>query len=91
MNTSVMTGAAGKAKWALPLPLPPKRRLRDEFSDWLRTRNYRPATISAYVSCVLDFVVASGKRDPRAEWDRRGESGKVGGGETERSIKSFRV
>jgi hypothetical protein len=66
----------GKAKWALPLP--PKRRLREEFADWLRTRNYRPATISAYVSCVLDFVVASGKRDPR----------EMGAAPVERRIKS---
>lgn len=64
MNTSITTGGTGKAKWALPEP--PKRRLREEFADWLRTRNYRPATITAYVGCVLDFVVASGKRDPRA-------------------------
>jgi integron integrase len=42
-----------------------KRRLRDEFSDWMRMKNYRNSTISAYVSNVLDFVLFCGKRDPR--------------------------
>lgn len=63
MNTVVNTGSPGKAKW--PIPEPPKRRLRDEFSDWLRMKNYRDATISAYVADVLDFVLFHGKRDPR--------------------------
>lgn len=39
--------------------------MRDEFSDWLRMKNYSPATISAYVSNVLDFVMFCDRRDPR--------------------------
>jgi hypothetical protein len=62
MNTALTTGQPGKAKWNLPEP--PKRRLREQFADWLRTRNYRPATIAAYVSNVLDYVLFHGKRDP---------------------------
>lgn len=63
MNTAVSAPNPLKAKWTLPDP--PKRRLRDQFADWMRMKNYRPATITAYVADVLDFVVFSGKRDPR--------------------------
>jgi integron integrase len=63
MNTVETTGGTGKRKWNLPEP--PKRRLREEFADWLRVKNYRPATISAYVADILDFVLFHGKRDPR--------------------------
>lgn len=40
-------------------------RLREEFAQWMRMKNYKPKTIEAYVSCVLDFVIFGGKRDPR--------------------------
>jgi integron integrase len=63
MNTTVTPGSTGKAKWARPEP--PKPRLRDAFADWLRVKNYRPATITAYVADVLDFVLFHGKRDPK--------------------------
>lgn len=49
----------------VPQKSAPKRRLRDEFAEWMRLKNYRAATISAYVSDVLDFVLFCGKRDPR--------------------------
>ena len=99
MNTTIIAGTSGKAKWALPEP--PKRRLRDDFADWMRAKNYARATIAAYVADVREFVLVSGKRDPRemgapverrikspldaVEWDRRVERGKVGGGEGERN------
>lgn len=60
MNTSLATGSPGKAKWIIAEP--PPVRLRDQFAGWMRSKNYRPATIAAYVSCVLDFVMFSGKR-----------------------------
>lgn len=41
-------------------------RLRDEFADWMRMKNYKPATIRDYVANVLDFVLFHGKRDPRS-------------------------
>jgi len=63
MNTTVTPGTPERRSWNLPDP--PKRRLRDDFADWLRVRNYRPATIAAYVSDVLDFVLFHRKRDPR--------------------------
>ena len=63
MNATETTGQPGKAKWVLPEP--PKVRLRDQFADWMRMKNYRQTTISAYVADVLDFVLFSGKRDPR--------------------------
>jgi len=63
MNTALTTGRPEKRSWNLPEP--PKRRLREDFADWLRAKNYRPATISAYVADVLDFVLFHGKRDPR--------------------------
>ena len=56
MNIAVITKSPEKAK----LP-----RLRDEFSDWMRMKNYRENTIRDYVADVLDFVMYSGKRDPR--------------------------
>ena len=59
----ITTNQTAKAKWRLPEP--PKQRLRDQFADWMRAKNYRPATIRAYVGCVLDFVMFCGKRDPR--------------------------
>lgn len=64
MNT---TGTAIQYRKVQPhrIPEPPRRRLRDVFADWMRMKNYAPATISAYVSCVLDFVVCNGKRDPK--------------------------
>lgn len=63
MNTALTTGSAEKAKWNLPAP--PKVRLRQQFAEWMRAKNYRPATITAYVADVLDFVLFHGKRDPR--------------------------
>ncbi len=63
MNTTITANAPAKRQWALPEP--PKRRLRDEFADWMRVRNYARNTISSYVADVLDFVLFSGKRDPR--------------------------
>lgn len=63
MNTTLTSGIPGKVQWRLPEP--PRRRLRDEFAGWMRVKNYSPRTISAYVANVLDFVVFSGRRDPR--------------------------
>ena len=63
MNTTLTAGLPRKVHWQLPEP--PKQRLRDQFADWMRTKNYARATITAYVSDVLDFVLFSGKRDPR--------------------------
>lgn len=63
MNTTITTTPSQKAKWHLPEP--PKRRLRDAFADWMRMKNYKKNTISAYVSDVLDFVLFQGKRDPK--------------------------
>lgn len=40
--------------------------MREQFADWMRMKNYKPATIDAYVANVLDFVVSSGRRDPKA-------------------------
>ena len=54
MNTAITEGTGQKAKWNLPEP--PKRRLREQFADWMRMKNYKPATIDAYVANVLDFV-----------------------------------
>lgn len=62
MNTTQTALPTQKVQWRLPCP--PKRRLRDEFADWMRTRNYAKATIAAYVADVRDFVLFSGKRDP---------------------------
>lgn len=59
----ITTNQPSKAKWNLPLP--PKVRLRDQFSDWLRAKNLAKNTITAYVSCVLDFVLFHSKRDPK--------------------------
>jgi site-specific recombinase XerD len=56
MNTAVITSPPQKAK---------SPRLQDEFAAYLRLRNYSPATIRSYVNDVLDFVIFSGKRDPR--------------------------
>jgi len=56
MNTAVTAKSPQKAK---------SRRLRDEFADWMRMKNFRPNTIRDYVSDVLDFVLFHGKRDPR--------------------------
>lgn len=56
MNIAIITKSPDKAK---------SPRLRDEFSDWMRMKNYRDNTIRDYVSDVLDFVMFSGKRDPR--------------------------
>lgn len=56
MNTAVITPTPQKAK---------SPRLRDEFAAYLRLRNYSKATIRSYVNDVLEFVVFSGKRDPR--------------------------
>ena len=53
-----------KAKWNLPEP--PKVRLRDHFSDWMRVKNYARQTITAYVSNILDFVFFHRKRDPKS-------------------------
>lgn len=63
MNTAIMTKAPPKVRWNLPEP--PKVRMRDQFADWMRAKNYAQNTIAAYVADVLDFVVFSGKRDPR--------------------------
>ena len=63
MNASVITNPPPKAKWNLPEP--PKQRLRDAFADWMRMKNYRDKTITAYVADVLDFVLFHGKRDPK--------------------------
>ena len=63
MNTIVTAVSPQKVQWSIPEP--PKRRLRDDFSDWMRVKNYARNTISTYISCVLEFVVFSGKRDPR--------------------------
>jgi len=59
----ITTLAPPKAKWNLPEP--PKVRLREQFADWMRAKNYARNTIAAYVADVLDFVLFSGKRDPR--------------------------
>lgn len=59
----ITTAVTQKAKVAIPEP--PRRRLREQFDDWLRMRNYSPATRRAYVANVLDFVLFHGKRDPR--------------------------
>ena len=56
MNAALTAKAPAKAK---------SRRLRDEFADWMRLKNYSPNTIRDYVADVVDFVVFSGKRDPR--------------------------
>lgn len=56
MNAVITTLSPRKAK---------SRRLRDEFADWMRLKNYSPNTIRDYVADVVDFVVFSGKRDPR--------------------------
>lgn len=56
MNTALTALCPQKAK---------SPRLRDEFADWMRMKNYKPTTIRDYVSDVLDFVLFSGKRDPR--------------------------
>ena len=63
MNASLITKQPLKAKWNLPEP--PKQRLRDAFADWMRVKNYRDKTITAYVADVLDFVLFHGKRDPK--------------------------
>lgn len=63
MNATITTPPPQKVQWGLPEP--PKRRLRDDFADWMRTRNYARATISAYGAAVLEFVLFSGRRDPR--------------------------
>lgn len=63
MSTAITTIPARKVQWRLPEP--PKVRLRDQFADWMRAKNYARNTIAAYVADVLDFVVFSGKRDPR--------------------------
>ena len=62
MNATVTTGSPGKAKWNLPEP--PRVRLRDQFADWMRVKNYRPATIASYVADVAHFA-AFHRRDPR--------------------------
>ena len=59
----ITANAPQKMKWNLPLP--PKVRLRDQFSDWLRAKNLAVNTITAYVSDVLDFVLFHNKRDPK--------------------------
>lgn len=56
MNASLTTDSPGKAK---------APRLRQQFADWMRLKNYKPKTIAAYIADVLDFVMFSGKRDPR--------------------------
>lgn len=63
MNTTLTAGLPRKVQWRFPVP--PKRRLRDDFADWMRTKNYARATIVAYVANVREFVLVSGKRDPR--------------------------
>lgn len=63
MNAILPSGSPRKAKWNLPDP--PKQRLRDQFADWLRAKNYARQTISSYVADVLDFVLFHGKRDPK--------------------------
>lgn len=63
MNTTLTADSSRKVQWRLPEP--PKRRLRDDFADWMRVKNYAGKTIEAYVACVLNFVLFSGKRDPR--------------------------
>jgi integron integrase len=63
MNTAITPVPPPKVQWRLPEP--PKVRLRDQFAEWMRAKNYAPATVAAYVADVLDFVVFSGKRDPR--------------------------
>lgn len=63
MNTALTAQSSQKAKWNLPEP--PKQRLRDAFADWMRVKNYRDKTITAYVADVLDFVLFHGKRDPK--------------------------
>jgi site-specific recombinase XerD len=63
MNTVVTAIAPQKAKWRLPEP--PKIRLREQFRQWMVTRHYSPATVACYVQWVLNFVLWSGKRDPK--------------------------
>lgn len=63
MNTAITAKGSAKVRWNLPEP--PKVRMRDQFADWMRAKNYARNTITAYVADVLDFVVFSGKRDPR--------------------------
>ncbi len=63
MNTAITAESPRKVQWHLPEP--PKVRLRDQFADWMRAKNYARTTISAYVADVLDFVLFHGKRDPR--------------------------
>lgn len=63
MNTTITTVSSQKVQWRIPEP--PKRRLREDFADWMRVKNYARNTIQAYVADVLDFIVFSGKRDPR--------------------------
>lgn len=42
----------------------PKKRLRDQYREWLVFHHYSPRTIDCYIGRVLDFVVWSGKRNP---------------------------
>lgn len=56
MTHSVTTVSPQKAK---------SPRLRDEFSAYLKFRGRQDNTIRDYVNCVLNFVLWSGKRDPR--------------------------
>ena len=72
MNAALTANLPGKAK---------SRRLRDEFTDWMRVKNYSQRTIDAYVADVVDFVVFSGKRDPR----------EMGAGEVQRFLTMLAV
>jgi integron integrase len=44
--------------------LKPKKRLREQFREWLVFHHYAQATVKTYIGCVLEFVLWSGKRDP---------------------------
>jgi integron integrase len=63
MNATQTADSPRNVQWRIPEP--PKRRMREDFADWMRAKNYARTTINAYVADVLDFVLFNGKRDPR--------------------------
>ncbi len=56
MNTAVITEPSQKAK---------SPRLREEFARWMKMKGKSENTIRDYIADVLDFVMFSGRRDPR--------------------------
>lgn len=41
-----------------------KKRLSEQFREWMVFHHYSPRTVETYIGCVRSFVIWSGKRDP---------------------------